>query len=143
MSPGQSVSIRSMTPSAGLRSIQSGSFKRKKLSAWGCTPSCFTTDRRQAVWTQGWSYTPLHAMAISKACTLQGHVPRGHACWECRCRAFRCRDQPEIPLQGAESFSSGSSVMMLARGFMELKLFLRLGPEAYCVTPIFESPNVP
>ena len=108
LSPGQSISIRPMSPSVGLRSIQLGSFKRKKLSAWGCTPSrfFFTYDRHQANWTQGWSYTSLHVVAISKACTLQGDVPRGHAFWECWCCTFRCRDQPEVPLQGAESFSS-------------------------------------
>ena len=41
MSPGQSVSIRPMSTSVESRSIQLGSFKRKKLSAWGCTPSRF------------------------------------------------------------------------------------------------------
>ena len=113
MSPGQSVSIRSMTPSAGLRSIQSGSFKRKKLSAWGCTPSCFTNDRHQAVWTQGWSYTPCHGHL---QCL---HPARSCSTWSCMlgcwCCAFRCRDQPEIPLQEAESFSSWLSVVLAGR----------------------------
>ena len=48
---------------------------------------------------------PLHATAISKACTQQGHVQRGHASsLESR---IRCREQPEDPLL---FFCAGSSL---------------------------------
>ena len=115
MSPGQSVSIRSMTPSAGLRSIQSGSFKRKKLSAWGCTPSRFYIRSTPGHLDSG---VVLHAAACHGH--LQSlHPARSCSTWSCMlgcwCCAFRCRDQPEIPLQEAESFSSWLSVVLAGR----------------------------
>ena len=47
------------------------------------------------------------------------HPARSDSTWSCMlgcwCCAFRCRDQPEIPLQEAESFSSWLSVVLAGR----------------------------